>query len=84
MTDIYINFNLNPFTKLSTSNRSTKFKDFFPLEHLPNDHKDLPNQYANSHKLCDEKVNPLLSLKESQWKLRQQHDQNFLMKGKPL
>ena len=24
------------------------------MEHLSNDHKDLPNQHKNSHKLCDD------------------------------
>ena len=54
------------------------------MEHLPNDHKDHTNQHENSHKLCDETGHPVLSLLESQWKLRQTHDQNFLMEEKPL
>ena len=35
-----------------------------------------PNQNKNSHKLCDETEYSLLSLAESQWKRKQQHDQN--------
>ena len=54
------------------------------MEHLSNDHKDHPNQHENSHKLCDETGHPFDSLMESQWKLRQQHDQNFTVEGKPL
>ena len=54
------------------------------MEHLSNDHKDHPNQNENSHKPRDETGYPVLSLLESQWKLRQQHDQNFPMEGKPL
>ena len=27
---------------------------------------------------------PVVDMMESQWKLRQQHDQNFPMEGKPL
>ena len=54
------------------------------MEHLSNDHEDHPNQHENSHKPRDETGYPVLSLLESQWKLRQQHDQNFLMEGKPL
>ena len=27
---------------------------------------------------------PVVNLMENQWKLRQQHDQNFPMEGKPL
>ena len=53
------------------------------MEHLSNDHKDHPNQHKNSQKLCDE-MDPVLSLLKSQWKLRQQHDQNFPMEVKPL
>ena len=51
------------------------------MEHLPNDHNDHPNQHKNSHKLCYETGHPIVNLMESQWKLRQQHDQNFPMGG---
>ena len=54
------------------------------MERLSNDHKDHPNQYTNSHKLCNETGDPVLSLLEGQWKLRQQLDKNFPMEGKPL
>ena len=53
------------------------------MEHLSNDHGDYSNQHKNSYKLCDETGHPVVNLMESQWKLRQQH-QNFPMKGKPL
>ena len=53
------------------------------MEHLSNDHKDHSSQRENIHKLCDETGQPILSLLESQWKLRQQR-QNFPMKGRPL
>ena len=46
------------------------------MEHLSNDHKDQPNQHENSHKPRDETGHLVLSLLESQWKLRQ-HDQNL-------
>ena len=54
------------------------------MEHLSNDHEDCFNQYENSHELCDEMGYPVVNMMESQWKLRQQHDQNFPMEGKPL
>ena len=54
------------------------------MEHLSNDHEDCPNQHKSSNKLCNETGHPNLSLTESQWKLRQQNDQNFQMEGKPL
>ena len=54
------------------------------MEHLSNDHEDHPNQHENSHKLRDETGHLTVNLMESQWKLRQQHDQNFLMEEKPL
>ena len=47
------------------------------MEHLSNDHEDHPNQHENHHKPRNETEYPVLSLLESQWKLRQQHDQNF-------
>ena len=51
------------------------------MEHLSNDHKDRLNQHKNSHKLCDETGHFVLSLLESQWKLAQQHDENFPVGG---
>ena len=47
------------------------------MEHLSNDHEDHSNQHKSSHKLYNEMEHPVLSLMESQWKLRQQHDQTF-------
>ena len=55
-----------------------------PMEHLSHDHKDHPSQHKNGHKLWDETEYPVLDLLESQWKLRQQNDQNFSIEGKPL
>ena len=43
------------------------------MEHLSNDHDDHSNQHKNGHKLGDETEHIILSLRESQWKLRQQH-----------
>ena len=54
------------------------------MEHLTNDHKDCPSQPENSQKLCDETGHPTVNMMESYWELRQQHDQNFPMDGKPL
>ena len=78
MRGICINSDLNPDMKFTSSSRSTEFNDF------PNEHEEHPNQHKNSHKLCDETGHPVLTLLESQWKLRQQHDQNFPVEGKPL
>ena len=54
------------------------------MEYLSNNYSDHANQHENSHKLCNETGHPVLSLLGNQWKLRQQHDQNFTMNGKPL
>ena len=54
------------------------------MEHLSNDHEDHPNQHDNSHKLCDKAGHPVVNFMESEWKLRQQHDQNLPMEGKPM
>ena len=40
------------------------------MEHLSNDDEDRPNQIKNNHTLCDETGHPIVSLMESQWKLR--------------
>ena len=53
------------------------------MEHLSN-HEDRPSQHENRHKLCNEMGQPLLSLLESQCKLRQQHDQNIPNGGKAI
>ena len=37
-----------------------------------------------SHNLCNKTGHPVVNLMESHWKLRQKHDQNFPMEGKPL
>ena len=49
------------------------------MEHFSSDHKDSLNQNENSHKLCNEMWHPIGNLMESQWKLGQEHDQNFPM-----
>ena len=49
-----------------------------------NDFKDHPNQPKNNQKLSNEQEHYFLSLKENQWKLRQQHDQNSPKEWKPL
>ena len=61
-----------------------KVKDILSIENFWNDNDERPNQHKNIHKLCN-KGHPLPSLKESQLKLlRQKHDLNFLIEGKPL
>ena len=84
MRDIYINSNLNPNSEFTSSSRSTEFKDILPRNISQMITKDRPNQHENSHKLCDETGHLVENLMESEWKLRQEHDQNFLMEGKPL
>ena len=74
--DIYINSHLKPLTKFSTNSRTTEFKDFF-LWNITQIISKTISISTKIDKLCDEKEHPLLSLKESQWKLRHQHDQNI-------
>ena len=83
MRDIDINSNLDPLTKFTSSSRS-RVEKYLPMERLSNDHEDHPNQHENSHKLCHETGHLVLNLMESQWKPRQQHDQNFPMEGRSL
>ena len=41
-------------------------------------------QHENGYKLCNKTGHPVLSLMGIQWKLRQQHDQNFPNGGKAI
>ena len=54
------------------------------MEDFLNDHKHQPNQHENSHKQFNEMGDLVVNMMKSQWKLRQKHDQNFRMEGKPL
>ena len=54
------------------------------MEHLSNDHEDHPNQHDPNHKLFNKTGHPILSLTESQAKLREQPDQNFSTEGNQL
>ena len=54
------------------------------MEHLTNDHEDHSSQHKNSYKQCDEMGHPVVNMMESQWNMRQQHDQNFPIERKPL
>ena len=54
------------------------------MEHLANDDEDCINQHKNGRKLCDETEHPVVNMMERQWKLRQQHDENFSMEEKLL
>ena len=54
------------------------------MDYLSNDHKDHLNYHNNSHTKCDETGHPVVNIMENQWKLRQQQDQKFPIKGKSL
>ena len=54
------------------------------LKQLSNNLGDHPNLHENSHKLYNEMGHLILSLKNSQWKLRKKHDLNFPTEGKVL
>ena len=82
--DIYINSNLNPLTKFTSSSRSTEFKDIFHWNISQMIMKTIPISTRIVIKPRNESGHPVLSLLESQWKLRLQHDQNFPMAGKSL
>ena len=80
MRDIYINSKLNPLAKFTNSSRSTKFKDILPWNISQMIRKTIPirTRIVRSYAM------KLGNLMESQWKLRQQHDQNFPMEEKSL
>ena len=82
MRNMYISCKLNPLIKFTSSRKSTEFKDS-AMEHLSNDHKTVPisARVVISYTM-KRGIHPILSLTESQWKLKQQRDQNFAMEGK--
>ena len=78
-------FQPEPTQKFTNSSRSMELKGVFPRASqiiMKNSGKHR-NQHRNNHKLYNEMGHPVLSLMENQWKLRQQHDQNFPIEGKP-
>ena len=86
MRDMYINSNLNPLTKFtSSSSEGLSLKISSHGTSLKwSSHEDHLNQHENSHKLSDETGHPVVNMMESQWKLRQQHDQKFQNGGKAI
>ena len=76
MRNIYINFNLNPFTKLSSSSGITKFKYILQWNMSQMIMEPIPIKTTIVMSCAKKKVDPLWSVKESQWKQRQ-HGQNW-------
>ena len=83
MRNIYINSNLSPPTKFTTSKRSTEFQDILPWNTSEMIRKTIPisTRIVINYAM---KQGIVLSLLKSQWKIRQQHDQNFPMEGNPV
>ena len=51
------------------------------MKHFSNNQENHPDLVKKIHKLYNEKGRPSLNIKESQCKLGEQHDRNFLIKG---
>ena len=71
VSDISINTNLAPLTKFSNINRRTGFKDTLSwniTQMITSQYRS--SQHKNRHEKWDQKLPPLLSLKKSQWKFR--------------
>ena len=69
MRHTYIGFNVDPLTKFSSSSsRSIELKDIFSWNISHEGHR---SPHETSNKLYDGMGHPFLSLKESQWELRQ-------------
>ena len=97
MRDIYINFNLSPFTKFTSSCRSTKFKGILPWNISRMITKTVPIS-TRSHKQCNEMGHPGANSERKSRHLCPtistpmsrtscinpwKNDQNFSMEGNP-
>ena len=78
MKDTYINCNLNPLTKFTSSSRSTEFRDIFPWNIFKMITKAIPISKKIVISYAMKGDIPLWVW----WKLRQLLDQNFPMEGK--
>ena len=83
MRDIYISPTWIHSQNFLRNSRNTEFKDILPWKSL-NDDEETPNQRKSNQKLWDEMEHPTSKRTRSQWKLRQQPDENFQMEAKPL
>ena len=77
MKNLYINCNLNPLTKFT----STEFKNILPWNISQMISKTIR---ISTSKLSNETGHPVMNLMESQWRLRQQHEENLPMEGMSL
>ena len=85
--DIYDNaksiiFNLHPLKNFSKALKRHQVWRHPPMENLSNDQEDRSIQEEYNKILRPDHLSS--SLKESQWKLRQQLDQNFWREGTPM
>ena len=84
MGDIYISFNLKPLTKFTSSSRRAKLKDFLPWNISQMITRTIP--ISTSIVISSAMKQSILLWiwwMGSQWKLIQQHGQNFPTEEKP-
>ena len=85
MRDIYVNFDMDPPTKFSSSRKSTEFKNILPWNISQMIMNIIPIIMRIVMRFVIKRgIAFWVRRKESQWKRKQKHDQNFLMKGMPL
>ena len=78
MRNIYISSKLNLLTKFTSSSRSPKFKDILPWDMSQMIRRTVPVGTRIVISYAMERAS-VVNLMKSQWKLIQQHDQNFAM-----
>ena len=84
MRNIYINSNVYPLTKFTSSSKSTEFKDILPWNISQIIIKTVPISTSVVISYAIKRGIPLWVWREVNGNWGKQHDQNFPMEGKPL
>ena len=84
MRDWYINSNLKPLIKFTTSSRSIELKDILRQNISQMIINTIPISMRTAISYAMKRGIPFLSLTQSQWKLKQSNDLKFLMEEKPV
>ena len=84
MIGVYASFPTETHSQYSKLGVEASRLKIFSDGNLWDDHEDHPSRQKNNQELHNEKEYHQLGLKQSEWKLEQKNDRNFLLVGKEL